>query len=119
MNGYNVWKVFLVVWCAAGIISAVAQDPPKKPPTEASAEFQSKILKLQLRQSAINSQWADCQEKAKTLPDEAQRNFNAIQLLATQAMQDAKLDPKEWDMDLNTFQFTKKPAPKPEASKPK
>jgi hypothetical protein len=116
----NAMKIWLVLWCAAGIISAFGQDGPKKPPTEASAEFQSKILKIQLQQSALTAQYNDCQQKAKTIPDEFQRNFNAMQLLAMQAIQDAKLDPKEWELDMTTFQFTKKPQPpKQETEKPK
>jgi hypothetical protein len=116
----DVWKVlfFYLVFLVL-VVAVLGQDGPRKPPTEASTEFQSKILKLQLRQSIINNQVVDCQEKFKTLPDEFSRNYNAIQLLATQAVQDAKLDPKEWELNLDTLQFAKKPAPKPEADKPK
>lgn len=93
------------------------QDAPKKPAQHPSSDVQNKILKLQLQATRIQAQFQSCQQT------DFQGQFDQVTAgmvaLADQALVEAKLDKKGWELNLDTFEFQKRAMPTaPEATAP-
>jgi len=111
---------FLIVAClwvpalAWNLHIAHAQGEPKSEPIMASPEMQTKILRLQLQSQKIVTEYQACQARnwnadATKLQAEMQQEVDA-------AFKEAKLDKKDYELNMDTFEFVKK-APKPEEKK--
>jgi len=75
-------------------------------PKKASSDMQAKILRLQLQATRIQSQFQSCQQTNF----QAQYDQVSAQMLAAadEALKEAKLDKKEWELNLDTFEFQKR-----------
>lgn len=103
-------------------ICAGAQD---KPP-QLSADSRISLLKLQLKQKQLESQFLGLQQQVTSMQQQMTKlqgdyteGGKALQDAIDAAYKDAKLDKKEWNLNLDTLEFTKMPpAPPPPAPKP-
>lgn len=104
---------FLLGWSIHGIIKTVEAAQAQK--QTVSPELQAKILKLQLQASRIQSQYQTC----TTTDFQGQMNqvSASVQSVIDAAYREAQLDKKDWDLNLDTFEFTKKTAAAPEPKK--
>lgn len=86
-------------------------------PKKASPEKQAAILRLQLQATRIQAAFNSCQQT------DFQSQYNSVSLQIQQkvdeALKEAGLDIKAWDLNLDTFEFVNRattpapPAPKP------
>jgi len=85
------------------------------PAKKASSDAQAKILKLQLQASRIQTQYQACQAQ----DFQTQFNKTSVEIIqaSDDALKEAKLDKKEWDLNLETFDFVKRPPPPPAEKK--
>jgi len=92
---------------------AIGQTVPVK---KASSEAQAKILRLQLQSSRIQQQYQACQ----AADFQTQYNRTSVEIIAAsdEALKEAKLDKKEWDLNLETFEFVKRAPPAVAEKKP-
>lgn len=104
----------LGVWLIA--VGLFAQD---KPP-QISAESRVAILKVQLHQKDLESRYLQAQQQMTAIQNEFTQTQTVLQAVIDAAYKEAKLDKKDWNLDVNTLEFTKvpPPPPKPEAKKP-
>lgn len=103
-------KLVIMLW-AALIFWGQGPTPPavtgvaKKAP----ADIQARILKLQLQATRIQSQFQACQQQ------DFQGQYNQVSAqmgsIVDEALRDAKLDKKEWEVNLDTFEFQKRVVP--------
>lgn len=88
--------------------------PAPAPAVKASADIQAHILKLQLVEARIQAAFNACQGQ------DFQGQFNRTQVEIQEAINDAfkesKLDKKDWELSLDTFEFVKKQAAAPTTS---
>lgn len=92
--------------------------PPASPlTTTVSAELQAKLLKLQLQAARIQSNAQAC------VAADFQGQFTKVNLeeqdVINLAFAQAKLDKKDYDLNLDTFEFQRKAAPAPAPAAPK
>src|SRR6266850_43621 len=93
--------VFLV---AFGYLRLVhGQD---KPP-QLSADSRVTILKAQLKQKQIESQYLQIQQQLNLLQAQYTEATKAAQDAIDAAFKEVKLDKKEWTLNLDTLEFTK------------
>jgi len=99
----NIFLCCVPFLAVALVAAAEAQAPPKK----ASSDAQTKILRLQLQQSRIQQQYQACQ----AADFQTQYNRTSVEIITAsdEALKEAKLDKKEWDLNLETFEFIKRP----------
>jgi hypothetical protein len=99
----------LVLW----LLSLFQAKPAT--PAKASPEIQARILKLQLQQTRIQAAFQACQAQ------DFQGQFNqagiSVQEAINDAFREAKLDKKDWDLNLDSFEFQPKAAPPSPAEK--
>ena len=111
------FETHLLVPALAGLLLSVAILPsvyPRQaghetitPAKKASSDAQAKILKLQLQASRIQTQYQACQAQ----DFQTQFNKTSVEIIqaSDEALKEAKLDKKEWDLNLETFEFIKRP----------
>jgi hypothetical protein len=88
-----------------------ATPPPvaAKPASKPSDAIQAKILRLQLQFTRLQSQYQSCQQT--NFQGQANQVSLEMNALADQALAEAKLDKKEWELNLDTLDFQKRAAP--------
>lgn len=93
------------------LVPQTAPVPPKVAP-----DVQAKILKLQLQAARIQASYQTCSTT------DWQGNFNKVSVevqgLVNQAFKDAKLDKKDYELNLDSFEFTKKVPVSPSPTAP-
>lgn len=103
--------VFIVAFT---ILRISAQD---KPP-QLSADSRISLLKLQLKQKQLESQFLQMQQELNRIQGQYNDGVKALQDAIEASYKEAKLDKKEWMLNLDTLEFTKIPAP-PKPQEPK
>lgn len=110
-------KVLVVFWFIV-ISTLAAQDP--KPPI-ITADSKAAILEIQLRMVQAQNEYAQLQERIRTLQETFKKDSEALQTAQAQACKEAKADcDKEWSLNLQTLKFeakAKSPAPAPTPEK--
>lgn len=104
--------IVLGTW-AVNIVRAQQKDEHMKGP---SVELQTRMLKVQLASQKIITEYQACQ--ARPWQQEASKQNAALQTLIDQAFAEAKLDKKDWDINMDTFEFVKKVSNSPDAPPP-
>jgi hypothetical protein len=85
-------------------LGAQAPDPKPLP-----LENKAAILEIQLRMVQTQSEYAQLQERIKTLQENFQKDAAALQTAEADACKAAKLDcDKEWTLNLQTLKFEPK-----------
>jgi type II secretory pathway component PulM len=93
------------------LVLALLVTPQAKPPdaSKVSAELQARLLKLQLQAARIQSNAQAC------VAADFQGQFTKVnvdeQQVINEAFAQAKLDKKDWELNLDSFEFVKKAAP--------
>jgi hypothetical protein len=100
-------RIVLAVIASILLMQSPAPKPPETP--KASPESQAAILKIQLRAAQFNQEFAACQNR--DWPGQASKINVEMQAARAAAFKSAKLDEKEWELNNDTFEFTKKPVP--------
>jgi hypothetical protein len=114
-----VFNVLLVFAAGARGQEKPAPPPPAKQEQTLPAEAQNEILKLQLRQAALQSEWINIQQRAKEIPAEFGSLDSQIVTILQKALRGMGRDPAKYTVDPKTFVLTANPEPaKPEAPKP-
>lgn len=109
-------KVLTVFWFI--IFSTLAAQDPKPPII--TSEGKAAILEIQLRMVQAQNEYAQLQERIRTLQDTFQKDSAALQVAQKEACKEAKADcDKEWTLNLQNLKFEAKPkqtapAPAPE-----
>lgn len=110
-------KLVIMLWAALIFWGQAPSTPPAVPktgsitiqPQKAPSDIQARILKLQLQATRIQSQFQACQQQ------DFQGQYNQVSAqmasIVGDALKDAKLEPKEWDLNLETFEFQKRVVP--------
>lgn len=118
-------RILAFVVLAAFAIIACSVLAQEKPP-QLSADSRISLLKLQLKQKQLESQFLGLQQQVTTMQQQMtklQGDYTeggmALQNAIDAAYKDAKLDKKEWNLNLDTLEFTKVPAPPPKPEEPK
>lgn len=73
-----------------------------------SSEFSITILKIQLDESDIKNQMIQLQAQYNSDQQRIQHDEDEISTTKTRALEAAKKDPKEWDVDSAKFEFVGK-----------
>lgn len=107
-------KVLAVFWFII-ISTLAAQD---KPPV-ITPESKAAILEIQLRMVQAQNEYAQLQERVRTLQETFQKDSTALQIAQGEACKEAKADCDKWTLNLQTLKFEAKakaatPAPTPE-----
>ena len=106
-------KVLAVFWFIV-ISTLAAQD---KPPV-ITPEGKAAILEIQLRMVQAQNEYAQLQERIRSLQESFQKDSAALQTAQAQACKEAKADcDKEWTLNLQTLKFEAKPKPVPTSEK--
>lgn len=108
-------KKLLVIFVALlGATLAFADDANKIP-----LDLANTILKIQLDESDIKNQMIQLQAQYNSDQQRIQHDEDEITATKTRALEAAKKDPKEWDVDSAKLEFVGKakaaPAPAPTA----
>jgi hypothetical protein len=91
---------------------------------KATLELQVKILQAQRDEAALNAEYTSCQVRIADDPKRYAELEQTIRTLMEQAFTDAKLKREDYELNMQTFEFQKKPpvpagnAAKPTTSKP-
>ena len=122
---YKVTMIVLLSILAMPLISTIksgikAQDKPTPVPAPTAqtlpTEAQNKIMKLQLRQAEIATEYNAIQTHSKDLGAEFNSNNAQIDAIVKDALKEMKLDPTKYDVDAKTLTVAPKPKPMPAAS---
>lgn len=94
-----------LILAVTALLAFQDKKPPEKPKT-AAVELQRDILKEQLAEKQIQSEFQACQ--ARQWSADFNTHQLAIQKLTDDAFKQAGLDKKDWDLNLDTFEFAAK-----------
>lgn len=103
-------KLVIMLWAALIFWGQAPTAPPAASAAKkAPSDIQARILKLQLQATRIQSQFQACQQQ------DFQGQYNQVSAqmasIVDEALRDAKLDKKDWDVNLETFEFQKRVVP--------
>lgn len=114
----------LIVSGLCGCVVAIALCVPllfiyaqDKPP-QLSADSRVTILKAQLKQKQIESQYLQIQQQLAGLQAQYTEATKTTQNAIDAAFKEAKVDEKEWNLNLDTLEFVKVPKPATTTKKP-
>lgn len=101
-------STILIVAMSIGVAAQKAQDKPSVP-IKGDHEIRANIRELQLQQQALISVFNGCRETLRTAPIESDALVGRIRTQVSLAFARAKLSQEEFDLNLETFEFTKRP----------
>lgn len=122
------WCVVMVVLFSLVVVGySLGKQQPEAPKKISNLETQVKILRLLRKQDQINGEYSKCTTEVIQLPQEFMKIEGEKQGLINEAYKAEGLKRDEYDLNIETFEFTKKllppqpPAPekKPEPEKKK
>lgn len=116
------WSFFICLAIALIALAVLIHYEPafaqEKAP-QLSADSRVTILKVQLHQKDLESRYLQAQQQMTAIQNEFTQTQATLQAAIDAAYKDAKLEKKDWNLDVNTLEFVKVPAaPKAEAKKP-
>lgn len=113
--------VFLTIGLTC-LAVAVANTPPLRdtPPTVTTKmpeESRVRILQAQLKEEQLKSQFAQLQLQMSNLQTQYADTQKELESAKAEAFTRAKLDPKEWTINLDKVEFVAAPKPAPTPAK--
>jgi hypothetical protein len=111
----------LILWFLSLLMFPQAPATPPLTVAKASPEIQARILRTQLQAARLQSAFQACQ--AQDFQGHSNKLSVDMQEAINDAFKAAKLDKKDWELNMETFEFQRKvaaPAPSapPPATKP-